>query len=117
TREHVDTVRGWPGARAAWLVGYLDAYQRLRQPDGSVPMPLYDPVVAAWLWQPELFTFKPARVDIELQARFTRGMTVCDFRLGPQRRANAEVAMTADGPAVVALMLRVLRQVAVSSAG
>jgi len=116
-REHVEAVQSWPGARAAWLAGYLDAYQRLRQPDGSVPMPLYDPVVAAWLWQPELFTFKPARVDIELQARFTRGMTVCDFRLGPQRRANAEVAMTADGPAVVALMLRVLRQVAVSSAG
>jgi purine nucleosidase len=116
-RQHVETVQSWPGARAAWLAGYLDAYQRLRKHDGSVPMPLYDPVVAAWLWQPELFAFQPARVDIELQGRFTRGMTVCDFRVGPQRRANAEVAMTADGPAVIERVLRVLRQVAVSSAG
>ena len=109
-RADVDTVRAWPGARAAWFAGYLDAYQRLRQPDGSVPMPLYDPVVAAWLWQPELLRFQPARVDIELQGRFTRGMTVCDLRVGPQRRANAQVAMTADGSAVVELVLRVLNQ-------
>jgi purine nucleosidase len=109
-REHVDAVRGWPGARAARFAGYLDAYQRLRKPDGSVPMPLYDPVVAAWLWQPDLFTFQPARVDIELQGRFTRGMTVCDFRFGPQRPPNAEVAMTADGPAVIELVLRALKQ-------
>jgi purine nucleosidase len=109
TREHVDTVCGWPGARAACFAGYLDAYQRLRQPDGSAPMPLYDPVVAAWLWQPELFGFQPARVDIELQGRFTRGMTVCDFRGGAQRAANAEVAMSADGPAVMELVLRVLK--------
>jgi purine nucleosidase len=108
TREHVEAVRSWPGQRAAWLAGYLDAYQRLRHPDGSAAMPLYDPVVAAWLWQPELFRFQPARVDIELQGRFTRGMTVCDFRVGPQRPANAEVAMTADGPAVMALVLRAL---------
>ena len=109
-REHVDTVRSWPGARAACFTGYLDAYQRLRQPDGSAAMPLYDPVVAAWLWQPDLFSFQPARVDIELQGRFTRGMTVCDFRVGPQRSTNAEVAMTADGPAVMALVLRALKQ-------
>jgi purine nucleosidase len=110
TREHVETVRSWPGQRAAWFAGHLDAYQRLRQPDGSAPMPLYDPVVAAWLWQPELFEFQPARVDIELQGRFTRGMTVCDFRVGAQRPANAAVAMAADGPAVMALVLRALKQ-------
>ena len=111
TREHVDAVRSWPGARAAWLSGYLDAYQRLRKPDGSAPMPLYDPVVAAWLWAPELFRLEPARVDIELQGRFTRGMTVCDFRAAALGRANAQVAMSADGSAVVGLMLRVVKQV------
>ena len=80
TREHVDAVRGWPGARAAWL------------------------------WQPELFRFDSARVDIELQGRFTRGMTVCDFRAAALGRANAQVAMSADGPAVVGLMLRVVKE-------
>lgn len=109
-RQHVAQVQAWPGARASWLAGHLDAYQRIRSADGSLPMPLYDPVVAAWLWQPELFSFQSARVDIELQGRFTRGMTVCDFRVDAQRPANAEVAISADGPAVVELLLKATRQ-------
>ena len=109
-RRHVEQVQAWPGQRAAWLAGHLDAYQRIRSRDGSVPMPLYDPVVAAWLWQPELFGFQSARVDIELQGRFTRGMTVCDFRVSDARPANAEVAMTASAAAVIELLLRLARQ-------
>ena len=109
-RGHVAQVQGWAGPRAAWLAGHLDAYQRIRSSDGSVPMPLYDPVVAAWLWQPELFEFQAARVDVELQGRFTRGMTVCDFRVDARRPANAEVAMRADGPAVIDCVLRAVQQ-------
>lgn len=104
-RRHVAQVEAWDGARAAWLAGYLDAYQRIRSLDGSVPMPLYDPVVAAWLWRPDLFEFRPGRVDIELLGRFTRGMTVCDFRAAAQPRANAEIAMAANGPAVIEQVL------------
>ena len=110
-REHVDAVHAWPQPRARWLAGHLEAYQRIRSADGSVPMPLYDPVVAAWLARPDLFAFQPARVDIELQGRFTRGMTVCDFKVGPERPANAQVAVSADGPAVLALVLEALGQV------
>jgi purine nucleosidase len=112
-RRHVETVRSWPGRRADWLAGYLDAYQRIRSADGSVPMPLYDPVVTAWLAQPALFGFQPARVDVELHGRFTRGMTVCDFKLDalqPHRPPNAAVAMAADGPAVIGLVLQAVRQ-------
>ena len=109
-RAHVQEVQRWPGERAIWLAGYLDAYQRIRHADGSVPMPLYDPVTSAWLIQPELFTFQNARVDIELQGRFTRGMTVCDLRLGQGVLPNAEVAMTADGPMVVDAVLQAIRK-------
>lgn len=111
TQAEVQQVRHWPGQRAQWLAGYLDAYQRIRSADGSVPMPLYDPVVSAWLAAPDLFEFSPARVDIELTGRFTRGMTVCDFKPDAGRPFNAQVAMLADGPAVVALMLERLRRV------
>lgn len=109
TQADVTQLRSLPGHPAQCLADHFDAYQRIRSADGSVPMPLYDPVVAAWLWQPELFSFQPARVDIELQGRFTRGMTVCDLRPAALPRANAKVAITADGPAVVALMMDVLR--------
>ena len=111
-RRHVDEVKAWPGQRAAWLAGHLEAYQRIRSADGSVPMPLYDPVVAAWLWQPDAFSFQPARVDIELQGRFTRGMTVCDFRTGPQKPANVQVAMAADGKAVMRQVLEAVGKLA-----
>lgn len=113
TQTEVQQVRQWPGQRAQWLAGYLDAYQRIRSADGHLPMPLYDPVVSAWLAAPELFEFNPARVDIELTGRFTRGMTVCDFTPRTQQGTswpfNAQVATLADGPAVVALMLERLR--------
>ncbi|MGH6627892.1 MAG: nucleoside hydrolase [Burkholderiaceae bacterium] len=108
--SHVQQVRQWPGQRAQWLAGYLDAYQRLRSADGSVPMPLYDPVVTAWLAAPALFEFSPARVDIELQGRFTRGMTVCDFKAHAQRPFNVQVATRADGPAVVRVVLERLHR-------
>lgn len=108
TQAEVTQLRSLPGHPAQCLADHFDAYQRIRSADGSVPMPLYDPVVAAWLWQPELFAFQPARVDIELQGRYTRGMTVCDLRPAALPRANAEIAMTADGPAVVALVMDVL---------
>jgi purine nucleosidase len=110
TQSEVAQLRQLPGLAAQCLADHFDAYQRIRSADGSVPMPLYDPVVAAWLWQPALFGFQAARVDIELQGRFTRGMTVCDWRPAALPRANAEVAMEADGPAVVELSMRVLRQ-------
>ena len=68
--------------------------------DGTAPM--YDPTPVAWLAHPEWFTLAPARVDVELQGRFTRGMTVCELRV-PQRAApNAEVALSADGPRIMA---------------
>jgi inosine-uridine nucleoside N-ribohydrolase len=36
-------------------------------------------------------------------------MTVCDFRVGAARPANAEVAMAADGPAVIEAVLQAAR--------
>ncbi len=107
--SHVQQVQQWPGPRSQLLAGYLGAYQRIRCADGSVPMPLYDPVVAAWLAAPDLFEFSPARVDIETRGRFTRGMTVCDFKHSAERPFNAQVALRADGPAVMALVLASLR--------
>ena len=50
------------------------------------------------------------RVDIELQGRFTRGMTVCDWRIGQSALPNTEIAMTADGPRVVDAVLQAVRQ-------
>ena len=105
TQAHVRAMQAWPGQRAQWLAGYCDAYQRIRSADGSVPMPVYDPVVTAWLAAPQHFEFSAARVDVELHGRFTRGMTVCDFKPAPTTPANVQVAMAAKGEEVIELML------------
>jgi purine nucleosidase len=43
-----------------------------------------------------------------LQGRLTRGMTVCEFRVPRRAAANAEVAMTVDGPRAMACMMQEL---------
>jgi purine nucleosidase len=108
TTAEVQQVRALGTARAKWLAGYFEAYLRIRSPDGSVPMPMYDPAVAIWLKRPELFSFEPARVDIELAGRLTRGMTVCEFRVPRRARANVQVAMTVDGPRAMQCMMQEL---------
>lgn len=97
TTAEVAQIKAVCTQRGDWLAGYLEAYLRIRSADGSVPMPMYDPVVALYLRWPELFQFKPAHVDIELNGRFTRGMTVCEFRVPKRAAANAQIAMTTDG--------------------
>jgi purine nucleosidase len=110
TQSQVQVVKNWPSAEAQMVSGYLDAYQRIRSSDGSQPMPMYDPIVVLWLLAPELFTFQEAPVDIELDGKLTRGMTVCDLRNRAGRASNAIIAMSADGDAVMTLLLKQLKK-------
>ncbi|CDG81044.1 nucleoside hydrolase [Janthinobacterium agaricidamnosum] len=106
TGAHVGQLRALGTPRALLLAGYLEAYVRIRSSDGSVPMPMYDPVVALYLEAPELFQFRPAHVAIELNGTLTRGMTVCEFRVPKRAVINTQVADIADGPAAIALLMR-----------
>ena len=63
-----------------------------------------------WLARPKLFDLQAARVDIELQGRFTRGMTVCDLRTPALARANARVAVKPDGHAALEWAMQRLEQ-------
>jgi purine nucleosidase len=54
---------------------------------------LHDVCAVAYVARPDLFTVKPARVDVELVGEFTRGMTVVDFH---SDRPNALVPMKLD---------------------
>jgi len=99
--EHVQAARAARTERAALFADHLDAYVGIARRRGATHMALYDPTPVAWLARPEAFTLEPARVDIELDGRHTRGMTVCEFRVPARARANAQVAMQADGPAVL----------------
>jgi purine nucleosidase len=113
TQQHVQQFTGLSAQRAQWFGGYFDAYQKIRSSDGSIPMPLYDPIVVAYLKNPAWFQMQSARVDIELQGEFTKGMTVVDFKtafLPPNRPANALVALQVDGQGALDWIMQTLVQ-------
>ncbi|MCG8511918.1 MAG: nucleoside hydrolase, partial [Rhodospirillales bacterium] len=86
------------------LAGYISI--RMKDDHKPVPMPLYDPVAAAALIDPGSVDCVPARVDVECKGQFTRGMTVCEFRVPNKGKANAGVAVSADGERVRELLFR-----------
>lgn len=100
-QPQVERLRAIGSAKADVFAGYVDAYVAIGRRRGRAVQSLYDPTPVLWLARPELFDLQPARVDVELQGRFTRGMTVCDLRAPALARANARVAVTADGPAAL----------------
>ena len=101
-RHLCSEVRALGTERAQLFADHLDAYVGIARRRGATHMALYDPTPVAWLARPALFALEPAHVDVELEGRLTRGMTVCEFRVPARARPNARVAMVADGPAVMA---------------
>ena len=110
TAADVDRVRSWSGEKARCFAGYLDAYLGIAAAQGRNAMPIFDASVTAWLRWPELFTFECARVDVELEGRFTRGMTVCEFR-AHRATPQVQVAMWVDGREAMARTMGVLERV------
>ncbi|MEN9627307.1 MAG: hypothetical protein RJA10_534 [Pseudomonadota bacterium] len=101
-QPEVDRLRAIGTAQAQLFAGYVDGYVAIGRRRGRPVQSLYDPTPVMWLAQPGLFDLQPGRVDVELQGRFTRGMTVCDLRAPALARANARVAVGARGDAALA---------------
>jgi purine nucleosidase len=104
----VGALRALDTERAAIFADHLDAYVGIARRRGGSTMAVYDPTPVAWLARPEAFLLELARVDVELDGRHTRGMTVCEFRVPARAAPNARVATAADGAAVMAWMLGTL---------
>lgn len=93
-----------PTSTAAKLIyavsqAFIDCYLKtFRQPLA----PAHDVVAVMYLVRPDLFTTKPARIEVELQGTLTRGMSVADWKGRWQKPMNCEVLMTVDIPQFVA---------------
>jgi purine nucleosidase len=69
---------GTPVAEAC--SGLLDFYGRYDRQRYHIPgAPLHDPCVIAWLLQPELFSGRERRVEIETEGTHSVGRTVVDW--------------------------------------
>jgi len=107
--REIRALRDLQHPRARIFADHLDAYVDIARRRGRSTGALYDPTPVAWLACPHWFTLQAARVDVELEGRYTRGMTVCEMRV-PQRAApNAEVALCAEGERVLDWAVALLR--------
>jgi purine nucleosidase len=109
TEADVEAVRGGQHPQAALLADLLGGYLDIALERGRASMALYDPVATAALLRPDLFTFRPVRLDMELSGRHTRGRTVVETRVAPDA-ANAAIADDLDAAAVKVLCLAALME-------
>lgn len=98
----VERVASGGGSKAPKMASLLGGYLDIALSRGRPTMALYDPVAAAAMVAPELFTFTAAAVTMECHGQHTRGRTVVDF-LGAT--PNAQLATELDAPAIRELCL------------
>ncbi|MBP2057563.1 purine nucleosidase/non-specific riboncleoside hydrolase [Lactobacillus colini] len=85
TSEQLDRVK------ACGEVGQMlySMFANIHETDGSNQIKIYDPTAVGILVRPDLYTFKPAHVEIELAGKFTAGASAMDFL---SEQPNAEIA-------------------------
>ncbi len=72
------------------VASWTDFFERFDvEKYGSQGAPLHDPLVIGYLLRPDLFSGRRINVEIELEGRFTRGMTVADWWRVSGRPGNA----------------------------
>jgi len=71
-REMVEALYGLGGEYARVLSSYLRVWT---ERSGHLPI-LHDPLAVATVFAPDLVRAEPARVEVELAGRYTRGYTV-----------------------------------------
>lgn len=104
----IEPVRRAGGANAALLADMLAGYVDIGVSRGRPAMAIYDPSAAAAFVRPDLVTFQPARISMELAGSLTRGRTVVEIRAS-HGAFNAEFAADCDAETIKAIVLDALR--------
>ncbi len=104
---HVEQLLVADTATSRFVAELLAHYGRIGTP-AKVPAlgALHDPCAVLAVTNPELFGLVPRRVDIELDGRHTRGMTVIDARPSVEAAdQNALVGYSVDAPRVMRMII------------
>ena len=105
--EHIGQLRAAATPTASFVADLLAHYDRIA-PSARVPAlgALHDPCAVLAVTNPELFGLRPRLVDIELDGRHTRGMTVVDARPSVEpHRQNARFAYSVDAARVLRMII------------
>ena len=84
------------------LEAFTGTYRRARGYDAP---PLHDPCAVARVIAPETVRARPVPIAVECAGRWTRGMTVCDFRREPPADMRTQAALELDAPAFWDLLM------------
>ena len=100
---------GTPAGEAAAIFterrirGYLEF-----QPTGRPAAPVHDALAVASIVNPAVISTVHAHVDVETRGELTVGKTVVDTRPRSAEKANAYVALDADEPLFVEMLLETM---------
>lgn len=93
--EDAEPVRSAGGANAELIADMFAGYISIGTSRGRPGMAIYDPTAAIAFVAPDVVSFRPARIDIELQGALTRGRTVVETR-ATHATFNAQLAADID---------------------
>ncbi|QKK22544.1 nucleoside hydrolase [Rhizobium hidalgonense] len=105
--EDAEPVRNAGGANAELIADMLSGYISIGTSRGRPGMAIYDPCAAVAFVAPDIVSFRPARIDVELQGSLTRGRTVVETR-ATHATFNAEFAADIDADKARAVILAAL---------
>ncbi|HEY1145440.1 MAG TPA: nucleoside hydrolase [Allosphingosinicella sp.] len=105
--EDAEPVRNAGGANAELIADMFAGYINIGISRGRPGMAIYDPCAAVAFVAPDLVSFRPARIDIELQGAFTRGRTVVETR-ATHATFNAQFAADINADKARAIILAAL---------
>lgn len=106
--DDVLPVRAAGGKNAELVADLLAGFIAIGTSRGRSAMALYDAVAAVAFAYPDLVTWRPARIDAEMQGAVTRGRTVVETRAG-KAEFNAEFAADIDAAQARSIILKVLQ--------
>jgi len=105
--EDADPVRTAGGVNAELIADMFAGYIRIGTSRGRPAMAIYDPSAAVAFVAPQAVSFRPARIDAELQGQYTRGRTVVETR-ATHAAFNAEFAADIDADMARVIILAAL---------
>ncbi|MBY5696007.1 nucleoside hydrolase [Rhizobium leguminosarum] len=105
--EDAEPVRNAGGANAELIADMFSGYIRIGTSRGRPAMAIYDPSAAVAFVAPDIVSFRPARIDVELQGALTRGRTVVETR-ATHAIFNAQFAADIDADMARVIILAAL---------
>lgn len=111
TEKRIEPIRELGSKTGAMVVDLLEFFGQTYQKIFNIEAPpIHDVCAVAGVIDPDVFTTKKMRVDIETDSDLTYGQTVCDYHGVTGREPNTEVAMELNRELFWELLLSVLKK-------